>query len=364
VDEASKTISLWFEMRLNRALLENIETGVVVVDERNRIERINRPASQMLGEKADDLLTAMDQRRWPARSALEGRTLKEFGADEECRLFFDGSQVASRSVLLRGMDGVERRVVASSLDADDAFNRRIWRLINPREWNWVRDLKYMSATVQGVAQQTRGPLLLANALVSRARAMVEPAGSVDKLLERVVESLAKTDITYERLAIGLDIQLTQLKPVNRKVAFDLRNALNRFRNALPTVDREALSLTVPDSTPALWGDPERLTFALRTTIGHLLAIRLPEALVNLTVADAPGCVSLRIELTASRSPAFADNTGSDDDPIGHAEAMALAAVGHALKPARVVIEGHGGQITAHDTRQGAILEISLPTVQP
>jgi putative methionine-R-sulfoxide reductase with GAF domain len=172
IREAQNTIALWFETRLNRALIENVEQGVIVVNQANRITRLNALASQLLGASPSRSVGAASAGKNivdGSDSCVWGKDLKAFGADEEAKAVLASGHVAEKPLRLRGADGVERYGVASSRDAEDAFNRRIWRLTDPKGWDWVTALEYMRVTVQGVAQQTRGPLLLANALVAKAR---------------------------------------------------------------------------------------------------------------------------------------------------------------------------------------------------
>jgi PAS domain-containing protein len=339
-DDAEKTIALWFEMRLSHALLENVDVGVAVVDEEIRIQRINRAAAQLLGVGAASLPTGSDSTT--AYGAI-GRKLPTFGADEEASAVLRGSKVAAKPISLRGMDGRVRGVIVSSREADGAFNRRIWRLTNPTENEWARDLTYMSTTIQGVAQQTRGPLLLADALIAQARESGDDEAR-RALLGRARQCLARTDITYERLAVGRDVLRD---PVRRDprfwAAFDLGNWLHSFRDSLPESDQAALILRIPDGLPALWADHERLGFALRSTIGYLLCARQPEQVVWLDAAADNSMVSLTVS---------ADGAAPKDlrrepprDSIARFESEAWAAVLHAHAAAEKVITGHKGRVT-------------------
>jgi hypothetical protein len=351
--DAEKTITLWFEMRLCRALLENVDVGVVVVDEDNRIQRINPAARQLLSAGAASLRTKSNPKT--TDSAI-GRELPSFGADEEAGAVLRQSKVAAKPISLRGMDGRVRSVIASSRDADDAFNRRIWRFINPAEDEWARDLTYMSATIQGVAQQTRGPLLLANTMIAQAL----DSGDDDArrtLLDQARQCLARTDITYERLALGRDVLREPIRRAPRFwAAFDLGNWLRRFRDSLPELDRAALILRIPDGLPALWADHERLGFALRSTLGYLLCARAPQQVMRLDAVAH----SRTVDLTITTQVDVLKDLRRDRprDSVALFETEAWAAVLHAHEAVEKVIAGHKGQVTVDSNGDAFRLQIT------
>ncbi|PWC35113.1 hypothetical protein TSO221_30495 [Azospirillum sp. TSO22-1] len=367
VGEAQKTIALWFEMRLNRALLENIDQGVVVVNQANRIMRLNSMAAQLLGASANDRAIktidpdesrARDEFRAREAPSIQGERLDRFGADEDAKAVLTTGHVAAKPLRLRGADGLERNVVASSRDAEDAFNRRIWRLTDPKAWDWVTALEYMRTTVQGVAQQTRGPLLLANALVSRAHGRVGDNPDLRGLLSKVRASLLKTDITYERLVDGLEVER---RPLGAPVAADVKVALDAFMNELPEEDRKAVTVTLAEPIPAAWVDPSRLRFVLHSTIGYLLATRLPETVITVHLHGGPRHVAVELTTSVHCDDDFMPRSGAAD-PVAGARAGAQEATAHALSAVRRVIESNGGKLKI--TRRPGCLAIRFTLPAP
>ena len=72
IREAQKTIALWFEMRLNRALIENIDQGVIVVDQANRItpaKHAGRPAARHQAKHPDRHRKRLGLSEWRSRLA-------------------------------------------------------------------------------------------------------------------------------------------------------------------------------------------------------------------------------------------------------------------------------------------------------
>jgi PAS domain-containing protein len=360
VSDAQKTVALWFEMRLNKALLENIDQGVIVVDQANRITRLNAQAAQLLGGTVDEATAAAYGGIVPREEVsrrIKGESLAQFGADEEARAVLVSGEVAAKPLRLRGLDAVERNVVASSRDTEDAFNRRVWRLTDPKVWDWVTALEYMRATVQGVAQQTRGPLLLANVLVDRARRVLpDDKSDLQGLLAKVCSSLAKTDITYDRLVNGLE---AERRPAGTPVAVDIETVLKSFMITLPEDDRSAVTLDIDGNVPAAWADPDRVRFVLRSTVGYLLATRLADQRIRLRLSNDPGYVAMELDAPGLGGTGFPFSMAATD-PVARAKTEAREATEHALPTVRKIIETSGGRLETLQKANGLTLRLTLP----
>ncbi|SEF13975.1 GAF domain-containing protein [Burkholderia sp. WP9] len=359
IKEAQKTVALWFEMRLNKALIENVEQGVIVVDRANRITRLNSLANQLLGvlpDKESRISPIPAGVRGMSTGSVRGEDLSRFGADEEAKAILASGHVAEKPLRLRGADGLERHVVASSREAEDAFNRRIWRLTDPKGWDWVTALEYMRTTVQGVAQQTRGPLLLANALVAKARGLAEDNPDLQNLLSKARASLCKTDITYERLVDGLEVERT---PVGNPVAVDVKAAIDRFVADLPLYDSNSIAVTQTDSVPAAYADPDRVRFVIHSTLGYMLAIRLPSSKVSVEVDGGRRHVSVKLS-TSIRGAAGIAVLPADADRLTRARTDAQQATVHALSAVRRMIECNGGTLKASQRADTLTIAFTLP----
>jgi putative methionine-R-sulfoxide reductase with GAF domain len=361
VSEAQKTVALWFEMRLNRALIENVDQGVIVVDRENRITRLNALAAHLLGATPitqDDVDADWGLPNIGVQPRVRGRLLTDFGADEDATGDLAVGHTATKQLHLLGADGVVRNVAASSREAEDAFNRRIWRLSDPKIWDWVTALEYMRTTVQGVAQQTRGPLLLANALIAKSSRLLSDNMELQGLLSKAKACLAKTDITYERLVNGLEVQRD---PIGRPVAVDVSVALERFLASLPPEDSGAVSITRAEGIPAAWADPNRLGFVLRSTLGYLLASRLPTSKIAVDLAGSADEITVNITCAVQES----DGSGqmpADSDPLALAKADAQEAATHALSAVRSAIEMNRGGTWTLDRAPGKlVLHFGLPS---
>jgi hypothetical protein len=364
INEAERTLTLWFEMHLNSALLDIIDQGVIVVDQANRIERWNRSASDLVGTRVSVPVESEDGHNGSVRELrpIKGQVITVLGADVEAKAALGAQLFAAKPIYVIDQNGLKRQIVASSCDADSAFNRRIWRFSDPTEWDWITALEYMRTTVQGVAQQTRGPLLLANALVTKARSLAQDNPGLSSLLSKVRSSLSKTDITYERLAASLQ---NEREPVGIPVAVDIRSMLKCYVDDLSDEDRSAIKMVRERRTPVVWADPVRIRFVLNSTIGYLLATRLPgnEVTVHLDGDKHRATLDVRAQVigwAAENAVSYSDDDlsqESTENRLTQARAQAQQAVTHAFSSVRKVVENNGGVFEI--IKEGDTLGVSL-----
>jgi hypothetical protein len=329
--DIERTIRLWFESRLNNALLNRVDQGVVVVDEHQRIERLNAAARELLGG-----------------GPLVGRALADFAGDDAARQVLSspvGLPASGLRIKLRSEGGRGNLVLASARVPEDTFNRRIWLFSDLAAKQWIADLNHMQEVVQDVAAETRGPLLLANALVRQAGHLISSgaAGQIAKdILERATRSLNKTDITYERLASSLDA-IKEPQRETRIEPFSVRSALGALTQSLPAEDEAALKLDMPPGLPSIRADSERMVFALRSIVGYLLSIRSPDANVELQAWMDGAGVSLRAAIKTQPRPPIEAASAQPPTVAGAAEQAAMAAE-RALTAAKKIVESHGGKL--------------------
>ena len=232
VSGIEKTVALWFESRLNRALLDSMSQGVVVVDEQHRIERLNNAAERMLGKTG--------------RCAI-GCHLPEFGAQEKDRDLLASSNTQGSSgehLQLTGAGGQEINVIARSLEPANTFNRRIWLLDDLAEPQWIANLE--DANGRAMRRGTdpwptdAGPGIVA----ARAQRFVAGAGlpgQARDLIDRSLRSLARTDLTYERLVAASAIEDEPVRQ-SRRMPFDLAAAVTQIVGELIAPDELACTV--------------------------------------------------------------------------------------------------------------------------
>src|SRR5262249_10469301 len=137
--------------------------------------------------------------------------------------------------------------------------------------------------------------------------------------------------------------------------------LRRFRDSLPDDDARAVKLKVVDDAVVVRGDPERLAFAFRSLLGHLLAVRVPQTQLYISLAVSNGEAVMNITLSGANSAVVADLTKTAEDvkaatrdAIACAEARAVAAAAHGMEAVRRVIEAHGGRLLLPIERDGEL----------
>jgi PAS domain-containing protein len=351
VREFERSLQLWFEARLSAALLNLVEQGVVVLGEGTRIERANVAARRLLGLPKDMKL--------PSDGPF--CDLESFAADRTTReLIIDGkASTAGAYLRLTGPDGIERRALAGASYRDETFHRRVWLLTDVEQTEWIGGLRYMETAVRTVAAQAHGSLALAGVLVRKVRAGLNSESSDYSLLDRVARNLAKADLPYERIAWIHDILV---EPVRRNGVLNLATELRQFRDSLPKDDALAIKLQFDEDNVVVKGDPERLSFALRSLLGHLLAVRTPEAQVQISLVASHGEAEVNITLTCSddllvkagisKTPEKRD--ASQRDEIAFAEARAFAIASHGIEAIRKIVEAHGGQLSQPYERAGEV----------
>ena len=351
VHGVERSLPLWFEARLCATLLNLVEQGVVLLGERTLIERANAAARRLLGLPQDLQL--------PSEGPFSD--LEEFAADRATRELIVGGCASSAGahLQLKGPDGIERRALAGGSYRDEAFHRRVWLLSDVAQAEWVGALRYMETAVRTVAAQAHGRLLLAGALLRRAQAGITPDSSAYLLLDRAARCLTTADIPYERIASVNDVLA---EPLRRHSVLNLAQELRQFKSLLPEDDAAAVTLKNVDSAVVVQGDPERLSFAFRSLLGYLLAVRVPEGrlCISLITADgeAAASITLRGADNASVSAAIArtpeEVKAATRDEIAYAEASAVAVALHGLEAIRAVIEAHGGRLLQRTAADGEV----------
>jgi len=361
VTEVQKSMALWFETGLSRELIENVGQGVIVVDQANRIVRLNTVAAELLGarsvetavpdKEAEDLEFASN---WSVRY----KELGKFASDRKAKSVLARNEVSETSILLRGEDGRVSRVAVSSVQTRGMFGRRIWRLTDTTSWNWVTGLEYMRATVQSVAQQTRGSLLLADLLLAKAGKLSEGNDNVQGLLSKVRSNLSKAEITYERLAAN---RQSKRASVPNPSGVDLRILIERFKDELPAGEREALSEAYGSHGCLVWADAGHVRFAIHSTIGFLLAIRRPSAQIFIRTESGDTHVTLHMEAEVRSAADLADYSG-EKDKLALAKAEALEASTHAMSTVKTDIENNHGKLHIIQKASKLGIEIILPVL--
>ena len=320
---------------LNEMLIERIEQGVVVTDAIGHLLRANARAREMLG--------------LPQSGGLpEGRRLSDHAADAHTHSFLAGTAPAG-SVRLGPIGGLGSEVRVRRCQDTTETRDLVWLLDGSDEQDWTYDRTYIEATVQEVARQVRGPLLLASSLAGRIARTASDAAS--PALERVRAEIGKADITFERLAESIG---ARRDPRRHNEYVDVAALLQEIAEGLPERDRNRLETWPAEAGFVVQGDRERLRFVLRTLLGHMLACNPDKVEVGLTPVDAGPEARLCMVLAASDSLSM-EATGPST-PLEDAARAAREAATLALDTVADVLRAHGGRVR----RNGGGFALDLP----
>jgi len=251
VDDLQKTLSYWFESRLNTVLLDCIRRSAAVVDADGNLVCVNQSARDLFGLHDKNLADVK---------------LSQFAADESTALLFSEPRTLDNvSLMLKVAAAPPRAVLASSRISDEAFARWIWLFTDPDEQQWLAGLQYARSTVEQVAAQVRGPLMLAGTLVKRVDAMIRDPDirtEARRHIERISQNLEKADLTYERLARAL-VGKEQVK---------LQDLFDATWCALEAGMRPLVDIHPPAHHAAVWGNRLELVTAL-TELLKVIAVQ-------------------------------------------------------------------------------------------
>ncbi|UVC12307.1 hypothetical protein IHQ71_29205 (plasmid) [Rhizobium sp. TH2] len=340
--EIERAVALWFEARLAAALLNVVEQGVVVLGGSTRIERANVAALKLLGLPKEHIFSRSDKRT----------DFKRYAADRTTREFLAGDQVSSVGMHLRlkGADGIIRTALAVASYRDEAFHRRVLLLADVEQAEWIGALKYMETAVRTVAAQAHGRLLLTGALLASAQKKLsaEDSSSARGLIDRASRNLSRADLPFERIASVFDVVSA---PKRRNGFLDLAAELRRFWSLLPDDEVEHIELGFePDKMLVVRGDPERLAFAFRSLLGHLLAVGTAESPLRVSLEEVGSKAFVKIVLTTQNSASIVSALSEEPldsnqpDQIARVESMAFEVATHATEAVRKVMRAHAARL--------------------
>lgn len=328
---------------VSRELSRETRQGMVVVGMDGAILSMNEAAQRLL---------AVKNGKW-SHSFLKDYAWKgdPLGAE-----VFDGqgSTVLRRVVLLSENDRT-RTVLATRRVLEGSFDTAIWFLINVQGRTWEVDMRFLRETVADVAQQTRAPLALASNLVRQLPKLcadVKPTGrhSPQKLSERLLAEIGKADITFERLAQGIDIRRY---PKRTDKPVELARCVARVIEALPEREQKVIAWQTGSPAGQVSGDPERLEFVFRSLLAHLVRVRSDDGRVAIALAYENGTACLDFALTGVADTG--DTHKADGrvkprrDMMWRAFRQAREDSSLALEAIQRVIEEHGGSLVIEET---------------
>jgi PAS domain-containing protein len=322
-----------YRSKLNSILLERMPQGVIVVDTDGRVLEANRAATErILG--------------W---DLPPGTRLEDYAATEDTRDVLSGKVAdTSRRVELKTAFNRLSVALATRHDLPEAFQSSVWFLTDMDDLDWNVEYRYLREIVHDVAQQTRGPLILASTTMQRAlRQMTDPdaAKACEAAVEKLLSEIGKADITFERLAEGLS---AIKEPMRERGPVDLNRTLEGFITALPERDRRHIDLVPSPIGPVVMGDAVRIRFVLRSIVGHLLRCRPDDdhhvARIRVATTSVSGLVTISLCITGM---ILADDSGPvpEKDPLWTWMQYARDDASLALEAVEKVLASHGASLS-------------------
>ncbi len=177
---------------LNETLIELVEQGVVVTDRAGTILRANRRAQGILG--------------LPAGRQAEGVRLHDHLCPDAngTVMSLPARERLRTNVRLGPIGGEGHDVWAERFEDSTETRDLVWLLDAKEREAFTHDARYIQATVQEVARQARGPLLLASMLAKRIVSGDQPP--FGQMVRQLRAEIGKADITFERLAETADVR--------------------------------------------------------------------------------------------------------------------------------------------------------------
>jgi PAS domain-containing protein len=346
---------------INAQVLKETEQGVVTVGMDGAILDTNAVARRLLG------------RTGVAASDTQRELFSMYASPDDPRTADVLSGLCGtekRRVELVGDDGEVRPVLATYVALDESFDAALWFLTDLHSDRWTVDLRFLRETVTDVAQQTRAPLALASSIARQLPKLWNSAlrtddygaqltTSSEDLSRRLVAEINKADITFERLAENLNVRR---EPARNKQLFDFGFCVGSVINGLPKRDRERVDDAGPNRPVFVNGDPERLVFAIRSTLAHLIRI-LPaeeDARVWVSLSSRAEKATLILAIADHQRPCVeaeserASTANLRPDALWRAYKVARGDASLGLSAVRRVIKAHDGKLKAlaGDTEPG------------
>jgi signal transduction histidine kinase len=343
------------------AALESMSDGLLLIAADGRVTRTNRRARELLRcdgaplVSIEELLAGLrvfDTRgnpvprgRLPSALALRGETTHGIGLVVQ---FSDGQRVrvSAGAAPIRGSDGA---VVSAVLTLTDPVH--FPEAQEPRE-----DLARM------ISQHLRPPL---GAILVQAkllgRRLSEGLQAVRSRSEAILQSAQRMGAILNDLVESALLEAGRLRLELASV--DLLDMVRNLRGRLPAgYDGGRIRIEPCHDLPRVLADPNRLERVLVNLLTGALKRSPPGAQVVVRLAAGPGEVVLEVEDEGERIElAFPD--GFDPQP----PAPAPGQEDHRLElyTARVLVEAHGGTITADGVAErGNLVRVRLPLRPP
>nr|WP_237448343.1 PAS domain-containing sensor histidine kinase [Nocardioides flavescens] len=357
--------ALAHQHRVNEAVLDGVDVGLVLLDEDGRYVQINRRHQEFmavgfpdghagfaggLGEVFhEDAVTGIERDDMPTSRAMRGEEFDD-------QLIWIGSERAERRAL-----SVSARTVR---DGDGGFAGAA--LAYKDVTDLVRALQVKEEFIALVSHELRTPLTSIHgftALVLERDDLPEDAvhqlqvvsRNVDRL-DRLVGDLLQTAQT-ERGTVDVVRRPTDLAALVRDCVEAARPALERAGLSLETHLPERLEVSV---------DPQRTAQVVDNLVSNAVKYTRPDGRVEVCLGVADGGVELEVRDTGiGISPRDCHQVFSRFFRSRHVTEQSIQGVGLGLSICKAIVESHGGRIEVESAEGvGSTFRVRLPYDAP
>jgi len=322
IEALQSTLDGLFQSRLVHRALDLAEQGIVITDAEGRVRHASREAEQMLAISLGEL---RQLKRWSDLLA----------SDEDREALLSPGPGGARSGCFRiGTGEIRRFQVSRKGFGGEEYDHELWVLTDPSRTTEQVEMSYLTRTVAEVAQLSRLPLTIATHLLKRVVGTGSD-GEISDIAAKAVQLIAKADITYQRLATGMQYRKDHVR--HETVA--LKPLVRTIVEELPKADRDRVMLTLPDEPTPVRADGSQLAFMLRSLLFYLLRVASVNAKVTIIVKEDQRGIWLALGLSER-----VEGTGvapAPDDWVSRAEEVASLAAELAPDAVRRIAGEHG-----------------------
>lgn len=341
ISEVETELNHLYVLELYKMLLEKTPDGVIVVGPTGKITHANRPAiERFLGAyHRHDRLSFFDER-------TNGPRFADCAADSTSKDIIEGRLAdTSRRLVLIGPDQNKKVVLATRHDLPSDFQSSVWFLTDLDNLDWNAEYRYLRAVVNDVAQQARGPLMLAALELENLITQFEgeTRAKIHRSAQNVLAEISKADISFERLADRLAILKQPLRQRERISANEL---IGEIVKALPDRDLKHIDLKLPSTDLWVEGDKSRIRFVFRSIIEYLLRRRADHDGItkDIHVGVTGAAAHVKISLEILNSKLELSSVEPSSDALWASVLRAQEDTGLGLEAINEVINAHGGTL--------------------
>lgn len=354
------------EATKNRAILEGIADGVLVTDTGGRIILLNAACQQLLGLKADEVLSrpmadyvgvyGAAGKTWMEASTRwsDNPASYQLGEFLEERIELEDQRVLS--IHLSPVTANEEYLGAVSLIRDITRDVEVDRLKSEFVTNVSHELRTPMTSIKGYAD-----ILLMGAAGSlnenQSRFIEVIKNNADRLSILVNDLLDISRIESGR--VQLELRALSMREILQAVADNLRGRIDEEHKPMQVV------IDLPPDLPPVWADRERVTQIITNLADNAFNYSHAESVITLKAGVAPERAEVVLEVTDTGLGIPPDDQTRLFDRFYRGEdalVLATPGTGLGLPIARQLAEMHGGRLWLmhSETGKGSTFALALP----